>query len=329
MPSDSRQPMKPAFHNPWPHTAHGFVDILKWKLRIGQREHAQCPEAPDHPAGWQRVTREQIAAPPTGGWRAVWLGHASFLLQGDGVSLLVDPLFSTFCGPFPFPGLRRQVPPPCAMQDLPLIDAVLLTHSHYDHLDLPTLRLLGMDVPLIVAEGHAAWLRRMGFQNVTELPWFAHTQPASGIRITATPAQHFTARTLRDRNRGHWCGWLIEGTSVKLWHAGDSGLCDAFRDIGTRFGPIDFGMIPIGAYQPRRIMRAMHMNPQDAVTAFQHARCHHAAAMHWGTLRLTDEPLGEPPILLERALLQAHLPTNAFTAGCVGNIWEIPNPVRS
>jgi N-acyl-phosphatidylethanolamine-hydrolysing phospholipase D len=251
------------------------------------------------------------------------------LLQGDHISLLVDPVFSTFCGPFPLPGLRRKVPPPCAIQDLPAIDAVLLTHSHYDHLDLPTLRQLGMEVPLVVADGHAAWLRRKGFEHVTELPWFAHTELAPGIRVTATPAQHFTARTFRDRNRGHWCGWLIEATGVKLWHAGDSGLCDGFRELGERFGPIDFGMIPIGAYQPRHLMRDMHMTPGDAVTAFQHARCLHAAAMHWGTFRLTDEALGEPPVLLERALLQIHLPATAFTARCVGDVWEIPCPDRT
>jgi N-acyl-phosphatidylethanolamine-hydrolysing phospholipase D len=208
---------------------------------------------------------------------------------------------------------------------LPVIDAVLLTHSHYDHLDLPTLRRLGLGVPLIVAQGHAAWLRRMGFQHVTELSWFASTPLAPGIRITATPAQHFTARSFRDRNRAHWCGWLIEGTALKLWHAGDSGLCDAFREIGERFGPLDFGMIPIGAYQPQHLMRPMHMNPQEAVTAFQHARCKHAAAMHWGTFRLTDEALGEAPILLERALFQAKLPATVFTAGCVGEVWNIPD----
>ena len=316
--------MKPHFQNPWPHEEHGFLDVLKWKLGIGPRESPELPDAPDQPAGWQRVTREQIASPPANGWRALWLGHSSFLLQGNSNSLLIDPVFSNACGPLPLPTLRRKVPPPCSLEELPAIHAVLLTHSHYDHLDLPTLRRLGRTVPLIVAEGHAVWLRRQGFAHVTELPWFATTDLAPDIRITATPAQHFTARTFTDRNRAHWCGWLIESPTAKLWHAGDSGFCDAFRDIGQRFGPIDFGMIPIGAYQPRHIMCPMHMNPREAVAAFQLTRCHRAAAMHWGTFRLTDEPLGEPPILLERALRNANLPPASFTPGYVGSFWHIP-----
>ena len=218
--------MKPHYQNPWPHEEHGLLDILKWKLGLGPREVPELPDAPDQPAGWQRVTREQIAVPPAAGWRALWLGHSSFLLQGNGVSLLVDPIFSAACGPLPLPTLRRKVPLPCALEDLPTIAAVLLTHSHYDHLDLPTLRRLGRSVPLVVAEGHAAWLRRMGFTQVTELPWFATADLAPGVRVTATPAQHFTDRTFRDRNRGHWCGWLIESGGTKLWHAGDTGFCD-------------------------------------------------------------------------------------------------------
>ncbi len=305
---------------------HGLMDILKWKAGLGPRETPELPEAPNQAALWQRVTREHIAVPPARGWRAVWLGHAGFLLQGNAFSLLVDPVFSNFCGPLPLPLLRRQVPCPCALKDLPPIDAVLLTHSHYDHLDLPTLRQLGLEVPLVVAEGHAAWLRRKGFAHVTELPWFASAELAPGIRVTATPAQHFTARTIRDHNRGHWCGWLVEGAGVKLWHAGDSGLCDAFREIGERCGPIDFGMIPIGAYQPRRIMRPMHMNPGEAVAAFLQSRCRRAVAMHWGTFRLTDEPLGEPPLLLELALREASLPADVFTSGKVGEVWEIQPP---
>ncbi|WP_338287381.1 MBL fold metallo-hydrolase [Luteolibacter sp. LG18] len=307
--------MSRRFSNPWSHDDHSFLDILKWKF--GKIAEPPWPgNASDDPAPWQPLARETIAAQPAVGWRAIWLGHASFLVQGAGLNLLIDPVFSDHCAPFPIASLKRLVPVPCASDDLPRIDAVLLTHGHYDHLDLPTLRGLGKDTRLIVADGHAGWLGRRGFHRVSEVPWWETVEIAPGVRVTATPAQHFTARTPWDRNRGHWCGWVIEGAGQKLWHVGDTAWCPAFREVGERFGPIDLGMIPIGAYNPRVIMRSVHITPEEAVQIFQESRCQRAVAMHWGTFRLTDEPMSEPPARLRVACEAAGIDT--FSAVPVG-----------
>lgn len=316
-------PNRQRFANPWPHDTHGVGDIIRWKLFGGHREPAALPGAPDRPAERVPLDPERISGPPAGAWRAVWLGHSSFLLQGAGCSLMVDPVFSRCCAPLPLPSLARHVDPPCALADLPRIDAVLLSHSHYDHCDLPTLRALGDDLRLHVPEGHRAWLRRRGFHHVTEHKWWETHELTNGVRVTAAPAQHFTARGPLDRNRGHWCGWIIEGAGKRLWHAGDSGWCPGFAMIGERCGPIDLGMIPIGAYQPRSIMRSMHMNPSEAVDAFLATGCRRAVAMHWGTFRLTDEPMGEPPLLLEIALRERGIPPEAFAVQPVGAVIEM------
>jgi N-acyl-phosphatidylethanolamine-hydrolysing phospholipase D len=321
----SRKAMNPRYSNPWPHPQHGLREVIRWKLGLGPREQPRMAGAPDAPAPWMRLPAETIAHPPAVGWRVAWLGHASFLLQGCGLSLLIDPVFSTHCAPLPLPTLRRKTPPPCQLTELPRIDAVLLTHSHYDHLDLPTLRALGAETRLLLPEGHGAWLQRKGFHNVHEVRWHDSLLLAPGLQATATPAQHFTARSLADRDLAHWCGWRIDSPQGSLWHAGDSGYCAAFREIGERHGPVDFGMIPIGAYQPRHIMRAMHMNPDEAVQVFIETGCRRAVGMHWGTFRLTDEPMGEPPLLLEQALQEKKIPAAKFTAGVVGESIEIPN----
>lgn len=311
------------FRNPWPHEEQGIPDILRWQLGLPPREKAMMPDAPDRPAERWALDPSAMATGPAHGCRVTWLGHASFLIQTAGKNLLVDPVFSNHCAPLPFPSLRRKVEPPCRIDELPVVDCILLTHTHYDHLDLPSLRKLGMETHIIIAEGHADWLKREGFQQVTELPWWESQMIDSNIRITATPAQHFTARTAWDRNHGHWCGWGIEAVDCLVWHAGDSGYCPAFREIGERLGPIDFGMIPIGAYQPRRIMKSLHMNPEEAVQALIDARCRRSVAMHWGTFRLTDEPMGEPPIRFRDAVVSRNLDPTQHVAGAVGQSWLV------
>ena len=312
------------FHNPWPHEEHGFLDILKWKFGIGEVETPMFPEAGNSGAGFVPVEAGEIKMGPESGWRVMWLGHASFLIQGAGLSILVDAVFAEYCAPVRVASLRRKVATPVGIGDLPEIDLVLLTHSHYDHLDLASLRVLPGNPWFVIAEGHADWLRRkIPGRKVNEVVWGDTLEIGNGVRLTATPAQHFTARTMFDRNRGFWCGWLLEGAGCKLWHAGDSGYCPAFREIGEKYGPIDFGMIPIGAYQPRKIMKSMHMNPEEAVRAFLESRCRRAVAMHWGTFVLTDEPMQEPPLRLARELAAREMDAGNFVAGKVGENWVV------
>jgi N-acyl-phosphatidylethanolamine-hydrolysing phospholipase D len=321
--------MPKRFRNPWPHDEHGVLDILRWKCGLPPREHAVMPDAPDQAAHWQAADPARLARPPRRGWRATWLGHASFLLQSPHASLLVDPVFSDYCSPLPIPGLKRHRPPPLSLGDLPSIDAVLLTHSHYDHLDLPTLHRLGLETQLVVPEGHSNWLKRRGFSRVRELAWHERQEIRPGIHVTATPAQHFTARSLTDRNCGHWCGWFLEGSGVRLWHAGDTGWFPEIGNLAKNCGEPDFAMIPIGAYQPRHIMKAMHMNPEEAVDAFVATGCRRAVAMHWGTFRLTDEPLGEPPLRLQAELARRGIPAQRFIAGSCGQSWCITGKIHA
>jgi N-acyl-phosphatidylethanolamine-hydrolysing phospholipase D len=269
------------------------------------------------------LTPERLTDIPDQGWQVTWLGHASFLLSGCGGHLLIDPIFSDVCGPQPWLGFKRHAPPPCGITDLPPITAVLLTHTHYDHCDLPTLRRLGRELPLVVPAGHRHWFLRKGFAQVTEIAWWEGTRIASDIVVTATPARHFTARTPWDRNCGHWCGFHLSGNGTSLWHSGDSGYGPAFHEIGCRLGPVDFGMIAIGAYEPRWFMHPLHMNPAEAVQAFQETRCRRAVGMHWGTFRLSDEPLGEPPLLLAAALREQNLPPVCFTTAPIGSQWQV------
>jgi N-acyl-phosphatidylethanolamine-hydrolysing phospholipase D len=311
------------FRNPWSHHDHGLWDILRWKTGLRASDAKLFHDA-DAPAQSCEISREAWHAWPESGFHVFWLGHSSFLIVGHGKRWLIDPIFSDYCAPWPLylPTLRRRVGRPWDSLEWPAIDGILLTHTHYDHCDLPTLKKFPAATPIIVAEGHERWLRKQGFRDVREVAWWESVQ-IDDWRLTATPAQHFTARTPFDRNRGHWCGWCWEVAGTKIWHAGDSGYAPIFREIGERLGPLQLSMIPIGAYAPRWVMKGMHMNPEEAVQVFQDTRSERAIAMHWGTYRLTDEPLSEPPLRVAQELAARGLPPSCFEAGSVGQCWKI------
>jgi N-acyl-phosphatidylethanolamine-hydrolysing phospholipase D len=235
-----------------------------------------------------------------------WIGHSSFLVQIGGLNVLTDPMLSLRASPFRFVGPRRHVPASADVDTLPPIDVVLLSHNHYDHLDDRTVRRLAARHPgarWLVPLGLAKFLASRGARDVAELDWWEETRLGT-LAVGCTPAQHFSGRGVGDRDRTLWCGWSIAAPARQLFFAGDTGYHPEFSSIGDRFGPFHAALLPIGAYAPRWFMRPVHMDPEEAVQAFrdiQRSRPPIAGrpavmvGMHWGTFRLTDEPLDEPP----------------------------------
>jgi N-acyl-phosphatidylethanolamine-hydrolysing phospholipase D len=223
-----------------------------------------------------------------------WIGHSSFLVRMDGVSFLTDPMFSHRASPFSFMGPRRMVPPGMPLEALPKIDFVVLSHDHYDHTDITTIRWLAQrGVPFVVPLGLGEWIRRAGGQAI-ELNWWQETELA-GLRLHCVPAQHFSGRSLRDRFRRLWAGWVVSGASRRFYYAGDTGYSNDFKEIGRRLGPMDLAAIPIGAYLPSDMMHFVHVTPEEALQVAQDVQARRVVAMHFGTFDLSDEPPDEPP----------------------------------
>jgi L-ascorbate metabolism protein UlaG (beta-lactamase superfamily) len=230
-----------------------------------------------------------------------WIGHSTLLVQLDGVSLLTDPQWSERASPWSFAGPSRVMPPGLRFEDLPPIDVVLISHDHYDHLDVPTVRRLwAAHRPRFVAPlGFRAWFAELGIDAVDELDWW-ETRAVKGLTLVCVPAQHWSARAPWDENRRLWSGWAVLGRDRRLYFAGDTGYyAPLFQEIARRLGPFDLGAIPIGAYLPPALMRSSHLTPEEALQAFDDVRARRLVPIHWGTFDLAHEPLDEPPVRLE------------------------------
>jgi L-ascorbate metabolism protein UlaG (beta-lactamase superfamily) len=248
-----------------------------------------------------------------------FVGHATFLLQVGATNLLIDPVYAERASPVAFAGPRRVRAPGVRFDDLPTVALVLVSHNHYDHCDLATLRALDRRFqPRVVAPlGNAPLLRSAGIRQVEEIDWWQSAQTAP-LPITLTPAQHFSARTMFDRNRALWGGFVIEAAGRRILFAGDSGYGPHFREIGARVGPIDLALLPIGAYEPRWFMKDIHMNPPEAVQAHLDLAARASLAMHYGTFQLTPEGIDEPARELAKALRERGVAADQFRPAEVG-----------
>lgn len=285
--------------------AHGLGAVLRWKLSSRAAKWPRWVENPA-PAARPRLRPDEI--------RVTFINHATLLIESPVGNLLTDPVFSERTSPLSWIGPRRVRAPGLALEALPPIHGILLSHDHYDHLDVPSLKALHQRwqpwVATPLGVGHR--LRRLGLQAIDELDWWQGTE-RNGIAVTCTPAQHFSGRGLFDRNQTLWGGLSVRVAGQHLYFAGDTGYGAFFSQIRERLGAPDLSLLPIGAYAPRWFMKPVHMDPQDAIRAHQDLDSRRSLGIHWGTWQLTDEALEEPLERLAQARAEAGLAPGSFT----------------
>jgi L-ascorbate metabolism protein UlaG (beta-lactamase superfamily) len=303
-------------------TDRSLRDVLRWKFK-------------EKAAAWPRSVpgRQSVPDAQVAGLRATIVGHASVLIQGGGLNVLTDPVWSVRASPLSFAGPKRVWAPGIAFESLPPIDAVLISHNHYDHMDLTTLRRLhAVHRPLMVAPlGNDTILRRaIPDVRVATGDWWQRVDIGKGGVVTIVPAYHWSSRTGRDRRMALWCGFTLSTPGGSAYFSGDTGYGDGliFREMRARIGRPDLALIPIGAYAPRWFMSSQHTDPNEAVQMLEDLEAARAVGIHWGVFQLTDERREEPPELLRVALARRGIAESLFPAGEPGVSYE-PTAVKS
>jgi L-ascorbate metabolism protein UlaG (beta-lactamase superfamily) len=303
------------FQNPHVEQTPTTGELLGWATRIGRplrytfRKRFKPPQL--------NVDRALVANPPADKIQVTWIGHSTFLIQHQKFTILTDPVFSKRVSPISFLGPKRYAPPALTIEELPPIDAVIISHSHYDHMDTASLKALGNKPHYFVPLGIKPWLISKGIapEKISEMDWWEHKN-FKNRRFILTPARHFSNRHFLDLNRTLWGGWMIESAGKKIYFAGDTGYTPAFREIGRRFAPVDLSFIPIGAYDPYMATRTVHIVPRQSVQIHRDIQSKQSIGMHWGTFKLTGEPMKEPPELLQKELSRRN--SNHFNVMKIG-----------
>jgi L-ascorbate metabolism protein UlaG (beta-lactamase superfamily) len=285
---------------------HTLGEILHWQLTRKPTKwpkwipNTLVPNLPTHLA-------EQTTA-------ITFINHATCLIQTHTLNILTDPVWSYRVSPFSFIGPARVRDPGLSLEDLPHIDIVLISHNHYDHMDIATLKSLEKKFkPLFfVPLGDREVLKHHGLTQVYALDWWDNHLIQGKSKITFIPAQHFSGRTLLDRNKSLWGGYIIEENALKILFAGDTGYSPHFKEIFEKFGSMDIALLPIGAYKPRHLMKSVHMDPAEAVLAHSDLKAKQSIAIHFGSFQLTDEGIDEPVIDLYQAMAQKKIDPHVF-----------------
>ncbi|XP_018602586.2 N-acyl-phosphatidylethanolamine-hydrolyzing phospholipase D-like [Scleropages formosus] len=319
----SRRNLHGRFVNPWPTwTTPSFCAFLKFLML--EKNNSKVPSSKEVLDQELPVLEPYFIQKPqevgqTGtGLRVTWLGHASVLVEMDDLVVLTDPVFSQRASPVQFAGPKRFRGPPCSVAQLPKVHAVLISHTHYDHLDAKSVTALnvrfGGELRWFVPLGLLDWMQRFGCENVIELDWWEENCVPGHDEVTFvfTPCQHWCKRTPLDDNRVLWGSWAVLGPSNRFFFAGDTGYCAAFQEIGKRFGPFDLAAVPIGAYLPRDFLKPQHVDPEEAVQIHLDVRARRSIGIHWGTFALAHEYYLEPPVKLREAAERSGLKEDDF-----------------
>jgi L-ascorbate metabolism protein UlaG (beta-lactamase superfamily) len=306
------------FFNPVLRARRGFPQVLRWMLTRKKQPWPHWIEDSAQPPPNGELSTGQVAL--------TFINHSSFLIRTGGVNVLTDPIWSERASPFRWAGPRRVRRPGVPFEQLPPIHLVLVSHNHYDHMDLPTLnRLEERFHPLFLTGlGNRRCLMRRGLTNVKELDWWQSQRCHDALTATFTPALHFSRRGWFDENRTLWGGFVLEVEQRRIYFAGDTGYADHFREIRRRLGPIDGALFPFAAYEPRWFMKPAHMNPEEAVQAHLDLGPGLTIGMHFGTFQLTDEGIDEPVVALRKCLRQRGVADRLFRVPEFGETMVIP-----